>query len=218
VLGAVLHDVRTPLSVVHTITAMLLNPKYNLTPEQVREQHERIRRNVEHMNSLLGELADLVHLRSGRLSITPKPLRLNEVLSEAVSAQQTLARDKGLKLHLDTGASEMPAEADRTRLLQMFRHLIGNAVHSANTGDDIRVSSRVIGKHANIEIAGGGIPVEDLPHVFDPYHLAGTKKRKAGMALGLYIAKGIVEAHGGTIRCLSQPGGTTFDVSLPLST
>ena len=53
------HDLRTPLSVVHTTTSMLLNPKYSFTPEQVREHHERIRRNVEILNRLVGELSEL---------------------------------------------------------------------------------------------------------------------------------------------------------------
>jgi K+-sensing histidine kinase KdpD len=60
-LAKLAHDLRTPLAVVHTTTNMLLNPKYQLAPEQVREQHERIRRNVEVLNRLVGELAELAH-------------------------------------------------------------------------------------------------------------------------------------------------------------
>jgi K+-sensing histidine kinase KdpD len=59
VLAKMAHDMRTPLAVVHTTTSMLLNPKYSFPPEQVRDQHERIRRNVEILNRLVGELAEL---------------------------------------------------------------------------------------------------------------------------------------------------------------
>ena len=65
VLSKMAHDLRTPLAVVHTTTNMLLNPKYKLSDEQVREQHERIQRNVEVMNRLIGQLSELARLESG---------------------------------------------------------------------------------------------------------------------------------------------------------
>ena len=73
VLAIVSHDLRTPLSVIHTTASMLLNPKYQFTPQQVREQHERIRRNVELMNRMIGDLIDLANLRAGKLSIDLGP-------------------------------------------------------------------------------------------------------------------------------------------------
>lgn len=220
VLAIVSHDMRTPLSVVHTTTSMLLNPKYKLTPEQVREQHERIRRNVDLMNRMIGDLMDMVHLRSGTLSINPKPTVVNDVLREAVTAQEVPARDKGLKLSYDPGTDVMRAEADRARLMQLFQNLLGNAVKFSKAGDSIQIVSRTRGNHAQIEIAdtGPGIAADDLPHIFDPYYSASKKHQKTGTGLGLYIAKGIVDAHGGTIRCVSEPGvGTTFNITLPLS-
>ena len=220
VLAIVSHDMRTPLSVVHTTTSMLLNPKYKLTPEQVREQHERIRRNVDLMNRMIGDLMDMVNLRAGKLSITPKPIIVNDVLREAVTAHESPARDKGLELHYDAGTDVMNGEADRARLMQLFQNLLGNAVKFTKAGDTINVTSRTQGRHAHIEIAdsGPGIAAEDLPHIFDPYYSASGKHQKTGTGLGLYIAKGIVDAHGGTIRCTSEPGvGTTFNITLPLT-
>jgi two-component system sensor histidine kinase/response regulator len=219
VLAIVSHDMRTPLSVVHTTTSMLLNPKYKLTPEQVREQHERIRRNVDLMNRMIGDLMDMVHLRAGRLSINPKPMVVNDVLRDAVAAHEVPARDKGLQLQYDAGTDVMRTEADRARLMQLFQNLLGNAVKFSKAGDSIQVTSRTRGNHAQIEIAdtGPGIAADDLPHIFDPYYSA-KKHQKTGTGLGLYIAKGIVDAHGGTIRCTSEPGvGTTFNITLPLT-
>ena len=221
VLAIVSHDMRTPLAVVHTTTSMLLNPKYNLTPAQVREQHERIRRNVDLMNRMIGDLMDMVHLRSGTLSINPKPTVVNEVLREAVTAHEAPARDKGLQMRYDAGTDVMRADADRARLMQLFQNLLGNAVKFTKAGDSINITSRTRGNHAQIEIAdsGPGIAADDLPHIFDPYYSASKKHQKTGTGLGLYIAKGIVDAHGGTIRCVSEPGvGTTFNITLPLST
>ena len=220
VLAIVSHDMRTPLSVVHTTTSMLLNPKYKLTPEQIREQHERIRRNVDLMNRMIGDLMDMVHLRSGTLSINPKPTVVNEVLREAINAHEAPARDKGLQLSYDAGNDVMNADADRARLMQLFQNLLGNAVKFTKTGDSISVTSRTRGNQALIEIAdsGPGIAADDLPHIFNPYYSASKKHQKTGTGLGLYIAKGIVDAHGGTIRCVSEPGvGTTFNITLPLT-
>ena len=221
VLAIVSHDLRTPLSVVHTTASMLLNPKYQLTPEQIREQHERIRRNVELMNRMIGDLMDMSNLRAGKLTIDPKPIVINDVLREAVNAYETPARDKGLVLTCDTGMDVLHALADRARLMQIFQNLIGNSMKFCKGGDRITVSSCAQANQAFIEISdtGPGIAPEDLPHIFDPYYSASRKHQKTGTGLGLYISKGIVDAHGGEIRCVSEPGlGTTFSITLPLQT
>lgn len=220
VLAIVSHDMRTPLSVVHTTASMLLNPKYQFTPQQIREQHERIKRNVELMNRMIGDLMDMANLRAGKLSIDPRPIVINDVLREAVTAHESPARDKGLTLHYDAGTDVMPADADRARLMQLFQNLLGNAVKFCHAGDRVSVVSRTRGAQAIIEIAdtGPGIAADDLPHIFDPYYSASKKHQKTGTGLGLYISKGIVDAHGGQIRCGSEPGaGTTFTITLPLS-
>jgi len=219
VLAIVSHDLRTPLSVLHTTASTLLNPKYRLTEQQVRDQHERIRRNIDLMNRMIGDLMDVVALRGGKLSIDAKPIVINDVLREAVIAYEVTARDKGLTLTYDAGHDVMKANADRGRLMQLFQNLVGNAVKFCKSGDTIRVTSRTQGNQAQIEIAdsGPGIAMEDLPRIFDRYYSASRKHQANGTGLGLYIGKGIVDAHGGHIRCASEPGvGTTFNVSLPL--
>jgi two-component system, sensor histidine kinase and response regulator len=220
VLAIVSHDMRTPLSVVQTTASMLLNPKYQLTPQQIREQHERIKRNVELMNRMIGDLMDMANLRAGNLSIDARPMVINDVLREAVAAHEMAARDKGITLSYESGSDVMRAEADRGRLMQLFQNLIGNAVKFCKAGDSINVTSRTRGNSALIEVTdtGPGISIEDLPHIFDPYFSASKKHQKTGTGLGLYIGKGIVEAHGGQLVCGSEPGvGATFSVSLPLS-
>jgi two-component system, sensor histidine kinase and response regulator len=220
VLAIVSHDMRTPLSVVQTTASMLLNPKYQFTPQQIREQHERIKRNVELMSRMIGDLMDMANLRAGKLTMDPKAAVINEVLREAVNAHEAPARDKGLTLSYDPGTDVMRAQADRARLMQVFQNLLGNSVKFCKSGDHITVSSRTRGQQALIEISdtGPGIAPEDLPHIFDPYFSASRKHQKTGTGLGLYITKGIVEAHGGQIRCGSEPGvGTRFSIALPLA-
>ncbi|HET9474588.1 MAG TPA: hybrid sensor histidine kinase/response regulator [Steroidobacteraceae bacterium] len=220
VLAIVSHDLRTPLSVVHTTASMLLNPKYQLTAQQVREQHERIKRNVELMNRMIGDLLDMANLRAGKLSIELRPTIINDVLREAVTALEAQARDKGVTLVYEPGGDVMSAHADRARLMQLFQNLLGNAVKFCTSGDRITVTSRTRGEWAQIEFSdtGPGIAADDLPQIFDPYFSASGKHQKTGTGLGLYISKGIVDAHGGQISCSSQPGaGTTFSITLPLT-
>jgi signal transduction histidine kinase len=219
VLAIVSHDLRTPLSVVQTSASLLLSPRYLLTPQQVREEHDRIKRNVELMNRMIGDLLDMANLRVGKLSIDPRPTVINDVLREAVTAHEALAHDKGVIVDYEPGRESMAAQADRARLLQLLQNLLGNAIKFCRAADRIRVTTRVCGSWAQIDIAdtGPGIAPEDLPHIFDPYYSASDKHKETGTGLGLYISKGIVEAHGGQLGCSSKPGmGTTFTITLPL--
>lgn len=212
VLAKVAHDLRTPLAVVHTTANMLLNPKYQLTADQVRAQHERIRRNAEIMNRMIGELSDVAQIRSGALTLDTRPTDVDEVLREALAANQDAAREKGLTVSCEADDEAKNAEADRARLLQMFAGLLGHAVRASDAGSSIIVRSALRDGDAHVEIIDRAREVSpaELPGVFDPW--------RSGGSLGLFISKGIVEAHGGRIRCDSQPGvGTTFFVTLPLA-
>jgi len=108
--------------------------------------------------------------------------------------------------------------ADRGRILQLLGNLLGNALKFTPAGGRVRIGAEQVGDEARISVAdtGAGIPPEDLPHLFDRYWQA-RSSRRAGAGLGLAIARGIVEAHGGRIRAESEVGvGTTFTVTLPL--
>ncbi len=218
VLAMVTHDLRTPLAVIHASTTVFLDARYKPTPEQAREQHQRILRNVEVMNRMIGDLTDMVNLRSGRLSIRRRPEPVQPLVRESVAAHEGPAREKGLRLESFAADGDIQLNCDRARLVQVFSNLLGNAVKFCNSGDSIRVRSdtREGAVHFEVSDTGPGIAYEDLPHIFEPYWSA-RKHKTAGNGLGLYIAKGIVEAHGGEIRVQSEPGqGATFIISLPI--
>jgi two-component system sensor histidine kinase BaeS len=161
---------------------------------------------------MLADLADLANLRAGKFSIDPQPIDVNEPLRAVVAAQEAPAREKGLTLKLEAGTEALRASADHARLAQVFQSLLGSAFETCRSGDRITVTCRAHGNSAQIEVAdsGPGIPAADLPHVFEA--------RNSGRGFGLCIAKGIVDAHGGQIRCVSEPGtGTTFTCTLPLT-
>jgi signal transduction histidine kinase len=216
-LAIVSHDMRTPLSVIQTTASMLLNPKYQLAPAQVREQHERIKRNAELLNRMIGDVADLSNLNDGKLALDPQRMDIRDALRAAVAAFETPARDKGITLDYAPDTNALPALADHARLTQLFQNLLGEAVSYCKSGDRIAVSSRAQDGEAVIEIqdTGPGIATEDLPALFEASR--DRKRKKIGTGLGLYISQGIVDAHGGQIRCESTPGaGATFRITLPL--
>jgi signal transduction histidine kinase len=218
VLAIVSHDLRTPLSVIHASTAIFLDSRYAPTPAQAREQYLRIMRNVELMNRMIGDLLDMVNLRSGRLSIQRKMESVRTLVQESVATYERPAHEKGLRLELQPLVEDIQMSCDRARLVQVFANILGNAVKFCKPGDSITVRAETSAGAVKLEFAdtGPGIAADDLPHIFDPYWSAG-KHKSSGTGLGLYIAKGIVEAHGGNLRVTSQPGaGTTFYVTLPL--
>jgi signal transduction histidine kinase len=215
-LSVITHDLRTPLSVVHTTTSMLMNPKYQLGPAQVREQYERIRRNVDVMNSMLSELTDLSHLRSGKFSVDRQPLAVTDSIQDAAALQEKLAAERGLTISVDTtGAAQV--SADRARLLQVLRTLLGHAIRTNSAGSRITIGGKSAGGQVQIDVVSPDLVMtaEDVAQAFDAYGGNG-KYQKSGAGLGMFIAKGIVEAHGGTIACTSAPGtGTALSVRLP---
>ena len=116
-------------------------------------------------------------------------------------------------------AAEAVLRVDRHRLLQVLSNLLGNAIKFTPVGGTVRldVVQRAAEVVASVSDTGPGISPEELPHVFDRFWHAG-RRRGGGAGLGLAIAKGLVEAHGGRIWVESLPGrGTTFSFSLPLA-
>jgi signal transduction histidine kinase len=122
-----------------------------------------------------------------------------------------------LRLHLEAPGSAPSVLADRDRLLQVFSNLLGNAMKFTPAGGEIWVGARVEDEQVRFHVrdTGPGIPSESLAHIFDRFWQANRTDRR-GAGLGLSIAKGIVEAHGGTLQVESEPGrGSTFSFTVP---
>lgn len=217
-LSIVSHDLRNPLGVI-LMSAMILirnSAAAGYKPQEVH-QLEAIRRSAERMNHLIQDLLDVAKIESGHLPIERRPHEPAGLIKDAIESLKPLAERKSLKLMTDQIAELPPVWADRDRVFQVFSNLIGNAIKFTPESGDIRVS---VGRGENCAVfsvrdSGPGISPENLPHIFDRFWQA-KHAAKLGTGLGLSIAKGIVEAHGGTIRAESQVGqGTTFVFTLP---
>ena len=215
-LAIVSHDLRNPLGVVLASTSMLL--KSNLPPdkqERARRQVEAIQRAGNRMNRLIRDLLDFASIQAGRLSVSLRPQDVAAMVSEVMDVMEPLASPKGQHLVADV-APDVAIRCDHDRVIQLFSNLVGNAIKFTPDGGTITVRAMPEGGIVRFAVSdtGPGIPAEELAHVFDRYYQA-QRRNRDGIGLGLSIARGIVEAHGGRIWAESVEGeGSTFSFTL----
>jgi signal transduction histidine kinase len=218
VLRIVAHDIGNSLSAVK-IHALVLERTLPAGDGEARKRTGAIRDLTAQMDRLRQDLLDVAAIEAGRLSVEPAPLDLGEVVDEAVAALAELAADKGVSLSAAVAPGVPRVLADRERVMQVLGNLGGNAVKFTPAGGSVVMSvERGDGEvRVSCTDSGPGISSDDLPHVFDRFWQA-RSTRRAGAGLGLAIAKGIVEAHGGHLSAESTVGeGSTFAFTLPKS-
>jgi PAS domain S-box-containing protein len=217
-LAIVSHDLRNPLGVVLASSALLL--KSSLPPEKeerARRQVEAIQRAGNRMNRLIRDLLDFASIQGGRLAITHRPHDAAALVTEVVEALDPLAVQKSVHVSSEVREPALQVSGDHDRLIQAFSNVLGNAIKFTPEGGTIRMGAAREGDLVRFFVSdtGPGIPADELDHVFDRYFQARRKNRE-GIGLGLSIAKGIVDAHGGRIWVESREGdGSTFFIALP---
>ncbi|HVH47057.1 MAG TPA: ATP-binding protein [Labilithrix sp.] len=207
-IAIVSHDLKNPLNVIKMATHMI--------GERERvPMVERIARAARSMEILIGDLLDRAKIEGGRLALSLGSVSTKTLVDEAVVLIAPIAEQKGIRLLAE--AVDMRVHADADRILQVLSNLLGNAIKFTPSGGTIRLTAGPEGACVRFEVAdtGAGIPPSDLANVFERYW-QGRGAARSGSGLGLYIAKGIIEAHGGRIWAESQIGrGTSFWFTLP---
>ena len=220
VLAMVSHDLRTPLASIQ-VAASLAARRLAAEPQLsdvLRHLHAIERRTVG-AAVLLQDLLDMAAIRAGRMTVSVAPVDADALLSEALEAHEALALEKGVSVEKGTSGA-IAVQCDRSRILQVFSNVLANAIKFCAAGAGVRMSAERGEGFATFTIAdtGPGIAEDDRPHVFEAYWSARPSARH-GTGLGLFISKGIVEAHGGRIWIESQAGlGTTVRFTLPTGT
>ena len=218
-LGIVSHDLRAPLN---TISLLCSGAERHLARaddggHSVEEALRKIRRVVGDMDRLIDDLLEVARVESGRSELDLEPLEVPGLLTQVQGMNDLLATDKGLRLEVSLAPDVPRVRADRSRVLRVFQNLVGNAIKFTPPGGRIllRAERRKGLVCFCVVDTGPGIDEQSLPHVFDRFWQA-LHVRKAGAGLGLAIAKGVVEAHGGQIWVESPPGhGASFYFTLP---
>jgi PAS domain S-box-containing protein len=214
--AVVSHDLRNPLQSILTACQLL---ELDAPAERRGEFTAILRRSAKEMERLVEDLLDVSRIEAGELSLALDPVQVPGVLSESLALYRPLAANKNVRLEFAVQETLPSIVGDRGRLLQLFSNLIGNAIKFTDGGGRVELSARRGEGEILISISdtGQGISEEELPRIFDRFWQADRKGRQ-GTGLGLTIAKGIVEAHGGTIEVSSEVGvGSTFFVSLPIA-
>lgn len=217
VLAIVSHDLRNPLGAITVSTALL---ERRLADDTVSQNKlDIIHKSAMRMERLIADLVDMASIQAGRLSLERQPHDAGLLVGEAVLLHEPLAAERAIRL---AERLELPEGTqvfcDRGRLLQVFSNLIGNAVKFCNPGDCVEVRAALEGGAVRFSVddTGPGIPPDQAPHIFEPYW-SGVRKH-GGTGLGLFIARGIIEAHGGKIGLQSRVGGgTTFTFTVPVA-
>jgi signal transduction histidine kinase len=172
------------------------------------------------MDRLIQDLLDVARIDSEQLQLELAPQSPSQLAREAVDLNFALAADQGLALEFQPPPEcSPPVRADRDRILQVLSNLIGNAVKFAPAGGAVVVRLQTVGTETHFSVidTGPGITKEEQAHLFTPFWQA-RRHSHDGAGLGLSIAKGIVEGHGGKIWVESDVGrGTTVTFSLPNS-
>ncbi|HEY8309719.1 MAG TPA: ATP-binding protein [Gemmatimonadaceae bacterium] len=220
VLAIVSHDLRNPLHTIVLSASYLADVFLNDLPDAALQQTQIIRRAVDRANRLIQDLLDVSRIEAGGLAIAAAPVAPAVLLSEASDAMMPTATAAEVTLTCCADEDLPDVMADRERLQQVFSNLIGNAIKFTPTGGTVGVTASANGPFSVrfvVRDTGQGISADNLPHIFDRFWQARNTKR-TGAGLGLAIARGIIEAHDGTIHASSEIGnGTEITFELPVA-
>jgi PAS domain S-box-containing protein len=224
-LAAVSHDIRTPANAITLLAELIrrtaINPSMvSEIPELAKELHASALSLVE----LLGDVLDLTRYDSGRLEMLESEFSLAELLQEEQRRYAPLAREKGLELRLELPDPPLRIRADRIKLSRVIGNLVGNGIKFTATGEVSIEAGRVTDEEGTespiirVRDTGIGVAYEHQANIFDEFVQLHNRERdrNKGTGLGLTICKRLVDAMGGQLALISNPGqGSIFTVTLP---
>jgi signal transduction histidine kinase len=199
-------------------TATLLSGLTRDRREETRRWLDVIGRAAQQMDSLIGDLLDVSSMEAGRFDVVLADGDLSAVLGKCCAQFRTLCQDQKLELWCEIPGELPTVGFDERQLQRVLGNLLGNAIKFTRSGGSIRLRAEVVPGEVRVGVAdqGPGISDEHRARVFDRFWKADSGDRR-GAGLGLAIAQGIVEEHGGRIWVESHPGvGSTFWFALPL--
>jgi PAS domain S-box-containing protein len=216
-IGVLSHELRTPLTSVMVWAGILRQAS---DPERIRHAAEVIERNIAIQTALINDLLDLTSISRGKVQLDRADEDLRDILQVAVDIVRDAAASRTVRLVYEPPSAPVPVHVDAKRLQQVFWNILNNAIKFTGADGEItiRVSADREGAVVRIRDSGEGISPDFLPHVFDMFrqHGRAVQRGRAGLGIGLALAKQLVELHGGRIEARSDGKGTgsEFLVSL----
>jgi PAS domain S-box-containing protein len=216
ILAIVSHDIRNPL---HTIALATHGMKRAPDPDGlVHRQVDIVSRGVKRIEHIVGDLLDLSRVREGAgIAVEPRPADMRAMCRQVIDELEAIARDRQFTFDCDADGT---GAWDEHRVLQAISNLASNAVKHGTPGTPVRVRLTGEPQQVAVEIRNrGGIPPELLPRIFEPFRSGQHHgSRGDGLGLGLFIAKTIAQAHGGSLEVDSTNDETLFRLILPRHT
>lgn len=219
VLAIVSHDLRNPLAAIQLNANLLGRLLPEGTDARGRKLVEGILRSTARMERLIRDLLDASRIEAGRLVLERQRHSVVALVQEAVEMLRPLANQHSVRLDMDVPSRPCEVLCDRERILQVLSNLVGNAIKFTPAGGlvTIGIECRPSEVQVSVRDTGIGIPESSLPRLFERYWQARESEHR-GAGLGLFIARGIVEAHGGRIWAESKVGqGSVFSFTLPVN-
>ncbi|HEV2238595.1 MAG TPA: ATP-binding protein [Ktedonobacterales bacterium] len=222
VLSMIAHELRSPLQTINGYLDAALDQELSgPLSDQHREWLRRARSGGEQLKGLVDDVLLISRRDVGQFRLLLQPQRLEPIMDAASEEMELLAAGKGVHFSAEHQPNLPVVEADETRLQQVLRNLLSNALKFTPADGSVRLTATYDDQWVRLSVTdtGIGIAPEHVERIFDRYYqVEDTSERSRGQGLGLAIVRIIVEGHGGRIEVQSQPGkGSTFTVFLPVA-
>ena len=214
------HELRTPLTSIKGHVENLLDGVTGSLTEKQHSNLTRVKYNADRLARLLNELLDLSRIEAGKQELHLQRLPVMTLIKDVVDEFNPMLQSKSLTVEVHNGAGPLEVMGDEMKLQQVLGNLLHNAIKFTQPGGSITVGCREPNEdyvEISVKDNGPGIPAEELPDIFNKFYRGKSASAEVGGAgLGLAIAKGLIELHGGTIEVDSILGeGTTMSIMLP---
>jgi PAS domain S-box-containing protein len=218
-ISVISHELKTPVALIKGYVGTLRREDANWDREIVKDSLAVIEEEADRLTGLIENLLDASRLQAGNLSISPSDVALNAVAERIAKRFQT--QSSVHTISVDFPENFPFVMCDETRLEQVLSNLISNGIKYSPQGGEIRITGQVRPTQVIICVSddGPGVAPEDIPHIFDRFYRSSNAKRTTkGAGLGLYLARAVIEAHGGRIWIDPRPGnGARICFSIPRS-
>ncbi len=214
IVSAVSHELRSPLTSVRGFTSLLLKRWDDIEDADRHQMLQQIDRDARRISRMIGELLDITRIESGRVQLNRVDLDVRDVARDVLAKVEMTWPD--LEVHLEFPSEFPRVDADPDKLDQVITNLVENACKYASP-KGIEIRGSFDGGIAQIAVSdiGPGIPEADMPRLFQQFFHS-KEGRPSGTGLGLWISRGLIEAHGGEMMATSRVNeGTTFRFTLP---
>ena len=213
------HELRNPLAPISAAAHLLQSPR--VTPATAARAAEVIGRQIGQMARLLDDLLDVARIAREQMPVRKERCRVDALVGLAIETARPAIDAKRHRLSVDLGGSPIQVDADRARLVQVISNLLGNAAKYTEPGGRIAIESRRAGELWELRVTdnGVGIPAESIGRVFNMFaqEQSALDRTEGGLGIGLGLARGLIELHGGSIEARSEGlgKGSVFTLRIP---